>query len=349
MFRTFVYRYRHFAYVTGAYQSVPSPARFPEWWDSIASTSRFRPTTSAAMSRLLSFPPHAREFPALVRRSYPRIRTHERTKERTTVSLPTHTHVSQRKSKCSFPFGSPQVSRAKVCLVQLSIPTPTSLQTFQSHWHTGRVLAFPLFVSNNNHNKKHMARGKFNKRGGGPRLDAVNAQEIALRDARLADLEDARAARRLAEEEEADGDEKDDTEPAGAKTPTPVVDNGPKGPPVTTEYDHRRNMVKLAMVRKRREEAEARRQAEEDIEQQQEDERKKMAAMIIADQDDDDEDDNGKKKKKNKDAEIPKLDKVTIKRMKPAQMKEALKIRGLDIQGNAKILLERLLKFEEAR
>ncbi|EEC49758.1 predicted protein [Phaeodactylum tricornutum CCAP 1055/1] len=194
-----------------------------------------------------------------------------------------------------------------------------------------------------------MARGKFNKRGGGPRLDAVNAQEIALRDARLADLEDARAARRLAEEEEADGDEKDDTEPAGAKTPTPVVDNGPKGPPVTTEYDHRRNMAKLAMVRKRREEAEARRQAEEDIEQQQEDERKKMAAMIIADQDDDDEDDNGKKKKKNKDAEIPKLDKVTIKRMKPAQMKEALKIRGLDIQGNAKILLERLLKFEEAR
>ena len=55
-----------------------------------------------------------------------------------------------------------------------------------------------------------------------------------------------------------------------------------------------------------------------------------------------------KKKKKGKDA-IPKLDKIAIKKMKPAMVKEALKERGLDIQGNAKVLTQRLLDYENDR
>lgn len=35
--------------------------------------------------------------------------------------------------------------------------------------------------------------------------------------------------------------------------------------------------------------------------------------------------------------------------MKPAQLKDALKERGLDIQGNAKTLTERLVKHEAER
>jgi hypothetical protein len=35
--------------------------------------------------------------------------------------------------------------------------------------------------------------------------------------------------------------------------------------------------------------------------------------------------------------------------MKPALLKEALKERGLDIQGNAKALTKRLMDFEEKR
>ena len=56
-----------------------------------------------------------------------------------------------------------------------------------------------------------------------------------------------------------------------------------------------------------------------------------------------------KKKKKSKEKSIPKLTKIQIKKMKPTQMKEALKERSLDIQGNAKILTQRLLDFEAAR
>ena len=43
------------------------------------------------------------------------------------------------------------------------------------------------------------------------------------------------------------------------------------------------------------------------------------------------------------------LDKITMNKMKPAQLKEALKARGLDIQGNAKSLLKRLVDYETAR
>mmetsp|Transcript_17644 Transcript_17644/g.38598 ORF Transcript_17644/g.38598 Transcript_17644/m.38598 type:complete len:83 (-) Transcript_17644:182-430(-) len=55
------------------------------------------------------------------------------------------------------------------------------------------------------------------------------------------------------------------------------------------------------------------------------------------------------KKKSGGGCDAPKLDKITIKKMKPAQLKEALKERELDIQGNAKTLTARLLEFEAAR
>ena len=56
-----------------------------------------------------------------------------------------------------------------------------------------------------------------------------------------------------------------------------------------------------------------------------------------------------KKDKKDKDkgeaaAELPKLEPREIKKMKPPQLKEALKERGLDISGNKKELEKRLLE-----
>lgn len=233
-----------------------------------------------------------------------------------------------------------------------------------------------------------MARGKFNKRGGGPRLDPVNAEEIELRNGRLADLEEQRATRRAEEDDDEDEDEgKDDKEKkkkkekkeqaaavaagvatadaaTAAESAAAAVEAKPKGKanvahgkpkkdlpvvPVTTEADHKNNMVKLAKVRKRREDAEARRLLEEEGEKEKEEMELQRIATSITLQDSDTEDDKKKSKKKSKDKSIPKLDKIAIKKMKPAQMKEALKERGLDIQGNAKALQDRLLKHESER
>ena len=55
-----------------------------------------------------------------------------------------------------------------------------------------------------------MARGKFNKRGGGARIDAQSAEEIELRNERLAAFEEERARRRAEEAE--DGEEGDEEE-----------------------------------------------------------------------------------------------------------------------------------------
>lgn len=120
---------------------------------------------------------------------------------------------------------------------------------------------------------------------------------------------------------------------------------------LTEEY--KRDMAKLAEVRARREAAEAKAKLEREAAEAAEAERKKQAEAVGA-LDSDDDDDDGKKKKKSskkksgKD-DIPKLDKIAIKKMKPAQMKEALKVRGLDIQGNAKQLMERLIAYEKDR
>lgn len=116
---------------------------------------------------------------------------------------------------------------------------------------------------------------------------------------------------------------------------------------LTEEY--KRDMAKLAEVRKRREAAQQRAKLEQEATEAAEDDRRKKAEAVGAMDDDDDDDDKKKKKKKKVKEDIPKLDKIAIKKMKPAQMKEALKARGLDIQGNAKQLTERLLKYETER
>lgn len=105
-------------------------------------------------------------------------------------------------------------------------------------------------------------------------------------------------------------------------------------------------MAKLAEVRKRREAAAERAKHENEAEVAAEEERKKAVAAANVRED---SDEKKKKKKKSKEDVLPKLDKIAMKKMKPAQMKEALKERGLEIQGNAKTLQQRLLKFEESR
>jgi hypothetical protein len=55
------------------------------------------------------------------------------------------------------------------------------------------------------------------------------------------------------------------------------------------------------------------------------------------------------KKKNSSSNKIPKLDKIMIRKLKPAQLKEALKERGLSYQGNAKELTDRLIEYEANR
>jgi SAP domain len=235
------------------------------------------------------------------------------------------------------------------------ILNPTVLHTAQ-HIHHSRCALFVDCI---------MARGKFNKRGGGPRLDVQNAEEVEIRNNRLAELEEARTQRRrdaLDDDDDEEGGEGDDGEEKSSSNANPTVtfeaappssSAGGKGKggsdpaadagPVTTEADHKRNLAKLAAVRKRREEAEAKRKLEEEmIKQQEELERSKISAVIG-------EEDDKKKSKSNAAPKIPKIDKIAIKKMKPAQLKEALKDRGLEIQGTAKELQDRLLKYESER
>ncbi len=115
---------------------------------------------------------------------------------------------------------------------------------------------------------------------------------------------------------------------------------------LTEEY--KRDMAKLAEVKARRDAAAAKAKAEQEAAELAEAERKKAVESANADRSDD-EDDDGKKKKKKGKSSIPKIDKIAIKKMKPAQLKEALKERGLDIQGSAKDLQARLLEYEENR
>ena len=113
---------------------------------------------------------------------------------------------------------------------------------------------------------------------------------------------------------------------------------------LTEEYKH--DMAKLAEVKARRAAAAARNAP--DVKAAEDAEKARKKAVEDANAGSDDEDGGKKKKKKGKDA-IPKLDKIVIKKMKPAALKEALKERGLDIQGNAKALQARLLEYEKDR
>lgn len=112
---------------------------------------------------------------------------------------------------------------------------------------------------------------------------------------------------------------------------------------LTEEY--KRDMEKLAEVKKRREiKAKAEQAKEEEnfrintdtylgLDKHKVDTKNKL---LISE---------NKEKKKVKGLS-EKLDKITIKKMKPTQLKESLKQRGLDIQGNAKVLTQRLLEYE---
>ena len=114
---------------------------------------------------------------------------------------------------------------------------------------------------------------------------------------------------------------------------------------LTEEY--KRDMAKLAEVKARRDAAAAKAKAEQEAAAAAEEARKK--AVEAANAGSDDEDDDDRRKKKGGKPSIPKLDKIAIKKMKPAQLKEELKVRGLDIQGSAKQLTERLLTYEQNR
>merc|ERR1719354_915627 len=100
---------------------------------------------------------------------------------------------------------------------------------------------------------------------------------------------------------------------------------------LTDEY--KRDMAKLELVKKRRADAAAREAAEKEAAESLEGERKAQQAAqaaAAAGSDSEDEEKTSKKKKKKK----------------PALLKEALKERGLEVQGNAKTLTARLLEFE---
>lgn len=214
------------------------------------------------------------------------------------------------------------------------------------------------------HNKQQlpptMARGRHSKRGGGSRFAAQSAEEIEQRNARLEELDEKRSKRREeAAEEEATADAA--PEAVGARVASMNIGEGggetrkqreerqkeearaayrKKHEAGLTE-EYKRDMEKLAEVKKRREAAAAKaKQEEETAKAQEEDRKKKVAAANV--------NDDGEKKKKKKEG-IPKLSSITIKKMKPNQMKEALKARGLDIQGNKKELQDRLLKYEAER
>jgi len=111
---------------------------------------------------------------------------------------------------------------------------------------------------------------------------------------------------------------------------------------LTEEY--KRDMAKLNEVKARRDAAAAKVKEDEDMTKAIEEERRLAAKEANAGREKDDE----KKKKKGK-SSIPKLDKIAIKKMKPAKLKEELKLRGLEYQGNAKQLTERLLAHETSR
>jgi len=89
-------------------------------------------------------------------------------------------------------------------------------------------------------------------------------------------------------------------------------------------------MERLQEARKRREELAAAPKEEVAKKNDVVEEVAKKNDVVQADDDDDDDDD-------------PKLDARTVKAMKPAQLKDALKKKGLSTQGQKKDLVDRLL------
>ncbi len=221
-------------------------------------------------------------------------------------------------------------------------------------------------------------KGKFNKRGGrgATRFQATSAEEIEQRNNRIAEFDEKRAKRRAEEDDEDGGEEEnvqsgmeglslnqkqeaESSEQPMTRKQREEADRARKAAEYRRRHElglteeYKRDMEKLAEVKRRREEAKKKAEAEKEMAEAMEKDRKTKAAAASAaaesDDDSDDDDDKKKKKKSKKKSSIPKLDKITMKKMKPAQLKEALKARGLDIQGNAKTLLKRLVDHEESR
>lgn len=227
-------------------------------------------------------------------------------------------------------------------------------------------------------------KGKFNKRGGrggGSRFQATSAEEIEQRNSRIADFDERRAQRRADDDDEegaGGGAEAEVNKAAKGVAGLKVSENPNRSAeekPMTrkqqeqadrerkaAEYrrrhelgltdEYKRDMAKLELVKKRRADAAAREAAEKEAAESLEGERKAQQAAqaaAAAGSDSEDEEKTSKKKKKKKKGDAPKLDKITIKKMKPALLKEALKERGLEVQGNAKTLTARLLEFEAKR
>ena len=223
-------------------------------------------------------------------------------------------------------------------------------------------------------------KGKFNKRGGrggGSRFQATSAEEIEQRNTRIADFDERRAQRRADDDDEEGGGAEAEVDKAAKGVAGLKVSENPnrsaEEKPMTrkqqeqadrerkaAEYrrrhelgltdEYKRDMAKLELVKKRRADQAAKDAAEKEAADSIEGERKaQQAAQAAAAAGSDSEDEEKTSKKKKKKADVPKLDKITIKKMKPALLKEALKERGLEVQGNAKTLTARLLEFEAKR
>jgi hypothetical protein len=276
------------------------------------------------------------------------------------------------------------------------LPSPDTWTTLQQPQRL-LLLYLHLRTANPLYQTIKMARGKFNKRGGGPRFNAQSAEEIEQRNSRLAELDEERALRRQDSDEGEDDEKKpDDGEnPEGEAADKPVADKPVADKPVADKpasdkpasdkpaahadkfadkggeiekvesrkekqarekaehyrkrheagltEEYRKDMEKLVEVRKRREVAEARKQADIEAAELVEEERQATMQVQMAEVEIED-----KKSRKSKKV-IEKLDKITIKKMKPNEMKDALKERDLSYQGNKKALVDRLLKYEAER
>ena len=102
-----------------------------------------------------------------------------------------------------------------------------------------------------------------------------------------------------------------------------------------THAQAKKDLARLAEIKKRREEAEAKKKADAEKAKQEEVEAKAKAKALNAAQPKEEESEKDK---------ILKFTKIEIKKMKPAVLKEHLKELGLPIQGNAKKLTAALLQ-----
>lgn len=184
------------------------------------------------------------------------------------------------------------------------------------------------------------------------RFHAESAAEIEQRNQRLAQLDEERALRRQDSDDEEEGEDNEDNSNEGEESSNAVeaVESRKEREQrekaeayrkrheagLTDEY--KKDMERLTEVRRRREERAAQKEQEKEAEVEAERQRLDKLKMM-----------EKEVKKSSKKKEIPKLDKITIKKMKPQAMKDALKERGLDIQGNNKTLTARLLEYEASR